>query len=550
MNSSPYSPPTESSQPSESFHAPETCLPAWGHVDLPEPPLLSWRHWTRFIGPGIVMMGVQIGGGEWLFGPDITAKYGGGLMWIATIAIIVQVFYNIECGRYALYCGEPVFTGFMRTRPGPAFWMGVVFILNLGALIPGLSTQAAAMITAFILDRPPGEDDKGIIHMWSYITLVAVVLPVLLGGKIYNMLQWVMTTKVVVVLGFCLLMGVLFVKPANWANVFSGFLKFGTVPVVQKESDAKNETMRKPTVNVLSHLLSEGTFPAIAFGNIALLGAFAGYAGGGGLANATYSNFVRDKGWGMGHQVGAIPSAIGGRRITLSHLGKIFPINADNLRRWRGWWRYVLTDQVCVWAPGCFIGMALPALLSMEFAQFSPLRESSLPWTQALIIADGVRHYPRFGEIAGFMWTATILVGLLVLLPSQMSVVDDVSRRWTDIFWSGSRKVRESMKGNEVKWIYYSILAFYTFWSIVCQFVFNTYATPRLMVVLIANLGNVAIGATSFHILWINCRLIPPQLRPKWYQRIGITACGVFYIGLALLVFSNIMLKLLRGEAL
>ena len=55
----------------------------------------------------------------WLLGPEVTAKYGGGLMWIATLAIVFQVFYNLECGRYALYCGEPIFTGFMRTAPGP-----------------------------------------------------------------------------------------------------------------------------------------------------------------------------------------------------------------------------------------------------------------------------------------------------------------------------------------------------------------------------------------------------------------------------------------------
>ena len=30
---------------------------------------------------------------------------------------------------------------------------------------------------------------------------------------------------------------------------------------------------------------------------IALLGAFAGYAGGGGLSNSTYSNYCRDKGY-------------------------------------------------------------------------------------------------------------------------------------------------------------------------------------------------------------------------------------------------------------
>lgn len=57
-------------------------------------------------------------------------------MWIATVAIVAQIFYNLECGRYALYCGEPIMTGFLRTRPGPRFWMGAILLLNLSMLIP------------------------------------------------------------------------------------------------------------------------------------------------------------------------------------------------------------------------------------------------------------------------------------------------------------------------------------------------------------------------------------------------------------------------------
>ena len=44
-------------------------IPDWGTDDLPEPKPLRWRNWTSFIGPGIVMMGIQIGGGEWLVDP-------------------------------------------------------------------------------------------------------------------------------------------------------------------------------------------------------------------------------------------------------------------------------------------------------------------------------------------------------------------------------------------------------------------------------------------------------------------------------------------------
>ncbi len=491
---------------------PRTCLPDWEVTELPQPQPLNWRHWTRFVGPGIVMMGIQIGGGEWLLGPEVTAKYGGGLMWIATIAIVLQVFYNLECGRYALYCGEPVFTGFMRTRPGPRFWMGLILFLNLSALIPGLSTHGAAMAAALWLGRPPGEEDRWLVTALAYLFLLAVALPVLVGGKVYNVLQAVMTVKVAVVLGFCLVMGALCVSPANWWNVFSGFVKFGTVPTLVDGRDA--------TVNIVQHWLHEGTWPAIALGNIAVLGAFAGYAGGGGLSNATYGNFIRDKGWGMGSAVGAIPSAIGGRNVTLSHVGKTFAITSENLRRWQEWWRYVLVDQIGVWAPGCFMGMALPALLSLEFSPHSALSGAKLEWAQSLITADGIRHAPQFSATIGeLLWLVTVWVGLLVMLPSQMSIIDDFSRRWTDMLWSGSRRIRDTLAGNAVRKIYYGILGMYVLWTIVCAHLFSTYGTPKLMTLVIANLNNLAIGVTSFHLLWINCTLLPPELRPRWYQR-------------------------------
>ncbi len=519
---------------------PATCLPPWDVADLPEPKPRSWRNWTSLIGPGIVMMGIQIGGGEWLLGPAVTAKYGGALMWIATVAIVVQVFYNLECGRYALYCGEPVFTGFMRCRPGPRFWVGMMLLLNVSALVPGLSTHGAAMIASLILDRPPGPQDKALVTTLAYICLFGVTAPVLVGGKVYNMLQAVMTAKVFFVLGFCLVIGVLFVSPAAWGGVFSGFVKFGNVPV----SDGNGgETIR----NVFADYWSTGEWPLVSMASIVSLGAFAGYAGGGGLANSTYSNFVRDKGWGMGSRVGAIPSAVGSKKVTLSHVGAVFLPTAENLRRWRGWWRYVLMDQVLVWGPGCFMGMALPALLSMQFARYNTITPEQASLAQAMITADGIRHAGFAPPVAKLLWIVTLLAGLMVMLPSQMSIVDDFSRRWTDAIWSANRRVRESMRPHQVKYIYYAIISAYVLWSFVCAYAFSS--TPKLMTDFIANFNNLAIGITSFQLLWINHRLLPPQLRPRWYHRLGVLSCGVFYIGLAWLVFAFKIWPILRDAA-
>jgi hypothetical protein len=61
----------------------------------------------------------------------------------------------------------------------------------------------------------------------------------------------------------------------------------------------------------------------------------------------------------MGSTVGAIPSAIGGVQIQLSHVGKVFKVTPETLARWREWMRYVHADQIWVWAMFCFLGMFL-----------------------------------------------------------------------------------------------------------------------------------------------------------------------------------------------
>ncbi|MBC8356215.1 MAG: Nramp family divalent metal transporter [Planctomycetes bacterium] len=567
---------------------PKTCLPDWDVAELPEPKPLGLKNLAGFIGPGIVMCGFQLAGGEWLLGAEITARYGGSLMWIAAVAIIGQVFYNMECGRYALYTGEPVFTGFMRAKPGPQFWIGIFVLLSIGAFIPGLSTHGAAVLAALILNRVPGEEDRWLVTMLAFILLGAVSLPILVGGKVYNMMQAVMTTKVFVVLGFCLIMGVMFVKPQNWANVFSGFFKVGNMPVVLGEDLNGNGTLDpgedfdrderldviepvtrdsggkitdfedidgdgkwdgENVTNVFLTRMRDGEWPLLLMTQVALLGAFAGFAGGGGLSNSTYSNYCRDKGWGMGSEVGAIPSAVGGRNVTLSHLGTVFEMTDENLRRWKAWWKYIIMDQVFIWMPGCFMGMALPALISMQFSPYSQLFHDSagLDWAQAIISADGIRNAPGFSPMMSqTLWIAMLIVGLLVLLPSQMSIVEDVCRRWTDIIWSGSRHVRETMKSHQVGRIYYTILAFYVVWTFVCAWYFTKFENPKVMVLVIANLNNIGLGFTAFFVLRNNLVYLPKELRPGWIHRIGILGCGVFYLGMAALVFYHKQLPILK----
>ncbi len=112
--------------------APAESIVPWQVGDLIPPPVLDRRHWAELIGPGVLVAGSAVGAGEWLFGPAVTAQYGGTFLWLATFSIVLQVVYNLEVMRYALYCGEPIFIGFFRTRPGPQ-----VLVALLHDAVPG-----------------------------------------------------------------------------------------------------------------------------------------------------------------------------------------------------------------------------------------------------------------------------------------------------------------------------------------------------------------------------------------------------------------------------
>ena len=102
---------------------PGGCGPNFEVTDLPEPPRdLNLKKLFAILGPAVIALGGTIGGGEWLVGPSLFVKWGLALLWITTISALLQVFLNLEMTRYTLYTGEPITVGFMRLKPGKAFW--------------------------------------------------------------------------------------------------------------------------------------------------------------------------------------------------------------------------------------------------------------------------------------------------------------------------------------------------------------------------------------------------------------------------------------------
>jgi len=231
----------------------------------------------------------------------------------------------------------------------------------------------------------------------------------------------------------------------------------------------------------------------------------------------------------MGHLVGAIPSAFGGRSIALSHVGCVFEVTAESLPRWRRWLRHVRRDQFVVWLPACFLGIALPSMLSL---QFLPRGTIVSEWFAAGMTADGVRSHVSdlWGPLAGAtFWYLTLVCGFLVLAPTASSSADGVIRRWVDVCWTSSPMLR-SWDPKNIKLLYFGVLAIYTIFGLLMLMV----GKPLGLLTVATNIMNFALGFSCWHVLVVNHLLLPRELRGSWFVRLGLFFAGVFFFTLAI----------------
>ena len=191
-----------------------------------------------------MVAGSAVGAGEWLFGPAVTAQYGGTFLWLATFSILFQVVYNLEVMRYALYCGEPIFIGFFRTRPGPPVLDALLHDAVPGAhlALHGVERRGAAGRGGA---RPPAGrrpaarggaslSEIMVVKVLGFVVFFAAFVPLIFGGKISTMLERLMTFKLVVVLGFLVFVGLFMVSARNAYEIASGFFRVGAVASVPR----------------------------------------------------------------------------------------------------------------------------------------------------------------------------------------------------------------------------------------------------------------------------------------------------------------------------
>ena len=466
-------------------------LDPWAQAELPAPPEPRGLGWLTAVGPGIIVLGVSIGSGEFLLGPAAFVRHGLSLMWVVGIAVTLQTLFNTELMRYTVATGEPVFTGFMRTRPSSTLWAwvyAVLYFLQVGW--PAWAGTAAGAFFFLATGRLAGSGDAGTIYYSGIATFLACVGILSVGRRIERTLELLNWIMVAAILGSFLVLAVVYVPSSTWAAAIVGLSGF----------DLRQQRFS---------FFPPGT-------DLFLLGALAAYSGAGGVTNLVLSNWARDRGYGMGERVGYISSAVGGTAVALAHSGFIFTPNRESMRRWHGWWRVVRADQWGVFFTGAILGMILPALL---YVTFLPAGTDIQGFGISAALAEGIRGRAGvvLGGIIGFL-------GAWLLFKTQLDIVEGMARAITDILWTGSGRLR-AWRGGDVRTVYYGVLAAVVVWGIVAL----RLAQPILLLQISANVGGFILVVSSLHLLYVNTRLLPPHVRPPIWRRAGLVAVALFY---------------------
>jgi len=457
---------------------PSKYLPPAEVNDLPEPKGLR-----TYLGASVILSATALGSGEVVLWPYITSQVGLGLAWLSLVGITFQFFLNMEVSRYTLATGETAVTGFSR------MWLpwGIVFVLGaiLPNTFPGWAASGSEAFT-FLVGL-----DAGAIPLVATIFLVSIGLAVTLSPVVYQTLEKAEAVMVALIVVFVVIAIAIATDAGAWARVFT-----------EAPSGAANLS------NYASELGLASLFGAIVF------------AGAGGANNLVQSNYLRDKGMGMGIRIPNVVSPITGDDVAAPSLGYVFPPTEENRRRWNRWWKIANQEQLIVfWFLGALLLIAMAVMVS------STIGITENAGTDLAFIEDEGAALANL--IGPWFETAFFAAVFVVLFSTNVGVIDYVSRLTGDslkvtflknsTFWSESK-------------IYITVV---WFMIVVGSAILWTGAEPIVLLVIASAGGGFVMAFYSVLLIALNRRALPNFAKLKGWRLPLMVVIALFYVSFA-----------------
>ena len=302
-------------------------------------------------------------------------------------ASTTQFFLNMEIERYTLATGETALTGFNR------FWQhwGLVFAVTglLRQPVAGLGDELGDLPTLHVRRQADADRDR---HRCSSIGAVADPG----AGRL---------------------------RRARAAACSSRSRRSSSLIVIASCSRSRADAWRAlPQV-----VTGVGSFPS-ELGFALLLGALA-FAGAGGGQNLCQSNWIRDKGFGMGRYVPRLVSPVTGEQEAApTATGYIFEPTPANMARWQRWWSFANIEQALTFV----LDHVRDDLLHLDAGATRRSSADAGPAEQHRLPPDRGR---AAAERSSARWFGVLfwVIGAFSLFAAAMGIVDYTSRLAADV---------------------------------------------------------------------------------------------------------------------
>jgi len=470
---------------------PSKYLPPATYADLPEPLPLG-----KVLGPGVVSVGIGLSSGEFILWPFITSQVGLVFLWAVVIGVLTQWFLNMEIERYTLATGETAITGFSRMwKP----W-GIVFCLGAIApnMWPGWATSGSTALT-FALGL-----GEGAVVPISIAALFIIGVTLTVSPVVYQTVEKIQFVKVGAVLFFLAVAVAVVIPLSAWAEIGPATARgFGRLP--------------------------QGLEPAVVLTALA-------FAGAGGVHNLVQSNWIRDKGFGMGARIPRLVSPITGQDEARPSTGYMFRETEENLRRWRGWWRVANIEQ--------FVSFFLIAVLTMTIMSllaYSTVFGQNISGEANLTFLQGEGRVLS-EVIGGWFGTFFYLIGALSLLAAALGILDYVGRAIADVLKTGyltqSRRWTESRIYTIVVWAL--ILTGSTILLLGLD-------QPLVLLAIAGSVSGVVMFIYSILLIFLNRRHLPRSIRTRGVRLAALVWAVLFFFGFSIVVVMDQAGNILGG---
>ncbi|NAZ83099.1 hypothetical protein GTR02_14865 [Kineococcus sp. R8] len=452
--------------------------------DLPDAPVA----YRRLIGPGIVAAGVGLASGEFILFPYIASQVGLVFVWAALVGLLTQYFINLEIERYTLATGETALTGFSRFwRHWGLFFAVLAYFANLW---PGWVTSSATLVSYLVGGTP------------AYIAigmLVAIGLILTLAPVVYVALERAQMLKVAAVVLLFVVGGIVAVGASAWADA--------------------------------PQIVTRPDIPVEQLGFATLLGALA-FAGAGGGQNLVQSNWMRDKGFGMGEYVPRLVSPITGEPEAKPSTGYIFEPTPANLSRWKGWWRFANVEQLCTFVLITFFTILFTSLLAYSTVFGAPglANDISFIKTEGEVLGERVGSWFTY-----FFWA----VGAFSLFAAALGIVDYTSRLAADVLKTSYARGADESK------VYAGLV-----WGLVgigVAVLLAGFDQPIVLLIIAAVVGGFMMFVYSGLLILINRRILPAPIRIRGFRLAAMIWAIALFGSLSFLTLRDRIGALLGG---